>query len=193
MIGLRLLAVLLLVVINGFFASAEFSLVAVRASHVRQLMDGGDPRARIVNALLGQLDRVVSGVQVGITLTSLTIGALGEPVFAQLFRPLFDWLPGSQAAWVAHGIAIILAFAFLTFLHVVFGELIPKSLALNSPDHASLWLAAPLVVFARLTRPLTLIMGGTANAVVRLLGFHVGDGQKQFGMRSGLNAFRALQ
>src|ERR1700736_5784334 len=109
MIGLRLLAVLLLVAINGFFAAAEFSLVAVRASRVRQLMEGGDPRARIVHDLLGQLDRVVSGVQVGVTLTSLALGAVGEPLFAQLFRPLLDWLPGSRAALLAHGFAIILA------------------------------------------------------------------------------------
>src|SRR5579862_7096193 len=98
MIGLRLLAVLMLVGINGFFAAAEFSLVAVRASRVRQLMERGDRRARIVHDLLTQLDRVVSGVQVGVTLTSLAIGALGEPVFVQLLRPMLDWLPGSQGA-----------------------------------------------------------------------------------------------
>ena len=137
MIGLRLLAVLMLVAINGFFAAAEFSLVAVRASRVRQLMEGGDPRARIVHELLGQLDRVVSGVQVGITLTSLAIGALGEPVFAQLFRPLFDWLPGSRAVLLAHGFAIILAFAFLTLLHVVFGELVPKTISLERAGRAA--------------------------------------------------------
>src|SRR3984957_7632402 len=92
MIGLRLLAVLALVGINGFFAAAEFSLVAVRVSRVRQLVDKGVPSARVVQQLLTQLDRVVSGVQVGITLTSLGLGALGEATFAQLFRPmLWRW------------------------------------------------------------------------------------------------------
>ena len=110
MIGLRLLAVLLLVAINGFFAAAEFSLVAVRASRVRQLVERGDARARIVQQLLGQLDRVVSGVQVGITLTSLAIGALGEPLLAQLFAPMMDWLPGSRAALVAHTFAVVQEF-----------------------------------------------------------------------------------
>src|SRR3989442_826525 len=170
MIGLRLLAVLMLVAINGFFAAAEFSLVAVRASCVRQLMDGGDPRARIVQELLGQLNRVVSGVQVGITLTSLAIGALGEPVFAQLFRPLFDWLPGSQAAWVAHGIAIILAFAFLTFLHVVFGELVPKTISLERAGRASLLIARPFYWYLTTFRWAVVLLEGLSRKVVRTLG-----------------------
>jgi len=170
MIGLRLLAVLLLVAINGFFASAEFSLVAVRASHVRQLMDGGDPRARIVHALLGQLDRVVSGVQVGITLTSLAIGALGEPVFAQLFRPLFDWLPGSQGVLMAHGFAIILAFAFLTFLHVVFGELVPKTISLERAGRAALLIARPFYWYLTTFRWAVVLLEGLSRKVVRALG-----------------------
>src|SRR5437879_6619625 len=170
MIGLRLLAVLLLVAINCFFASLEFSLLAVWPSHLCLLMDGGDPRARIVNALLGQLDRVVSGVQVGITLTSLTIGALGEPVFAQLFRPLFDWLPGSQAAWVAHGIANILAFAFLTFLHVVFGELVPKTISLERAGRASLLIARPFYWYLTTFRWAVVLLEGLSRKVVRALG-----------------------
>ena len=143
MIGLRLLAVLLLVGVNGFFATAEFSLVAVRASRVRQLLERGDARARIVQQLLGQLDRVVSGVQVGITLTSLAIGALGEPVLAEILRPMLDWLPGSRAVLVAHGIAVVLAFALLTVLHVVFGELVPKTISLEYAGRAALLIARP--------------------------------------------------
>ena len=170
MIGLRLLAVLMLVAINGFFAAAEFSLVAVRASRVRQLMEGGDPRARIVHELLGQLDRVVSGVQVGITLTSLAIGALGEPVFAQLFRPLFDWLPGSRAVLVAHGFAIILAFAFLTLLHVVFGELVPKTISLERAGRASLLVARPFYWYLTTFRWAVVLLEGLSRKVVRALG-----------------------
>src|ERR1700684_4503657 len=131
MIGLRLAAVLALVAIIGFFAAAEFSRVAVRVSRARQLVQQGDARARIVQELLSQLDRVVSGVQVGITLTSLGLGALGEATFAQLFRPMLDWLPGSRAAILAHGLALALAFALLTFLHVVLGELVPKTISLE--------------------------------------------------------------
>jgi putative hemolysin len=166
MIGLRLLAVLMLVAINGFFASAEFSLVAVRASRIRQLMEAGDPRARIVHELLGQLDRVVSGVQVGITLTSLAIGAIGEPAFAQLFRPLLDWLPGSQAAIVAHGLAIILAFASLTLLHVVFGELVPKTISLERASRASLLIARPFYWYLTTFRWAVVLLEGISRKVV---------------------------
>ena len=169
MIGLRLLAVLMLVAINGFFAAAEFSLVAVRASRVRQLMEGGDPRARIVHELLAHLDRVVSGVQVGITLTSLALGALGEPLFAQLFRPMLDWLPGSRAALVAHGFAIVLAFAFLTFLHVVFGELVPKTISLERASRASLLIARPFYWYLTTFRWAVVLLEGLSRRVVHAL------------------------
>lgn len=170
MMGLRLLAVLMLVAINGFFASAEFSLVAVRSSRVRQLMEGGDPRARIVHELLGQLDRVVSGVQVGITLTSLAIGAIGEPAFAQLFRPLFEWLPGGRAVLVAHGFAILLAFASLTLLHVVFGELVPKTISLERAGRASLLIARPFYWYLTTFRWAVVLLEGFSRSVVRWLG-----------------------
>lgn len=160
----------MLVAINGFFASAEFSLVAVRASRVRQLIERGDPRARIVQQLLGQLDRVVSGVQVGITLTSLAIGAIGEPVFAQLFRPLFDWLPGSRGALAAHAIAVILAFAFLTLLHVVFGELVPKTISLDRAARASLLIARPFYWYLTTFRWAVVLLEGISRKVVRWLG-----------------------
>lgn len=170
MIGLRLLAVLLLVGVNGFFATAEFSLVAVRASRVRQLLERGDARARIVQQLLGQLDRVVSGVQVGITLTSLAIGALGEPVVAQLFRPMLDWLPGSRATLVAHGFAIVLAFAFLTVLHVVFGELVPKTISLEHAGRAALLIARPFYWYITTFRWAVAFLEGLSRKVVRALG-----------------------
>lgn len=169
MIGLRLLAVLLLVAINGFFAAAEFSLVAVRASRVRQLVERGDARARIVQQLLGQLDRVVSGVQVGITLTSLAIGALGEPLMAELFRPMLDWLPGSRAALMAHSIAILLAFAFLTVLHVVFGELVPKTISLERASRASLLIARPFYWYLTTFRWAVVLLEGLSSRIVRAL------------------------
>ena len=170
MIGLRLLAVLLLVGVNGFFATAEFSLVAVRASRVRQLLDRGDARARIVQQLLGQLDRVVSGVQVGITLTSLAIGALGEPVLAEILRPTLDWLPGSRAALVAHGVAVVLAFAFLTVLHVVFGELVPKTISLEHASRAAVLIARPFYWYLTTFRWAVVLLEGFSRKIVRALG-----------------------
>ena len=112
--------------VNGFFAAVEFSLVAVRLSRVRQLMEGGDARAKIVLDLLGKLDRVVSGVQVGITLTSLGLGALGEATLAALLRPLFEGIPGRHTVILVHAVSLAAAFLLLTILHVVLGELVPK-------------------------------------------------------------------
>src|ERR1700729_1092325 len=110
MIFLQLFAVLCLVGMNGFFPATEFSLVAVRLSRIRQLADKGDPRAKIVESLLGDLGRVVSGVQVGITLASLSLGYLGEVTLSRILTPLVDAIPRPWAAVLAHSIALVLAF-----------------------------------------------------------------------------------
>ncbi len=96
MLALRMLGVVLLVGLNAFFVAAEFALVAMRASRVQQLIEAGDARARIVKELIADLDRVLSGVQVGITIASLGLGFVGESAIAEVFHPLFDWLPGAQ-------------------------------------------------------------------------------------------------
>jgi putative hemolysin len=170
MIGLQLLAVMALVAVNGFFAAAEFSLVAVRASNVRQLIEQGDARARIVQELLGQLDRVVSGVQVGVTLASLGLGALGESTLASIFRPMLAWLPVNRAAAVAHGAALALAFALLTVMHVVFGELVPKTISLERAGRASLLIARPFYWYLNAFRPAIGLLEGLSRRVVRALG-----------------------
>lgn len=170
MIGLGILAILALVAVNGFFAAAEFSLVAVRVSRVRQLVDQGDARARVVMDLLGQLDRVVSGVQVGITLASLGLGALGEAALAQMLRPMLDWLPGSRAALLAHSLALALAFALLTVLHVVLGELVPKTLSLERASSASLIIARPFSWYLHTFRWAIDLLDALSRRVVRVLG-----------------------
>src|SRR6202051_3828866 len=153
MIGLRLLAVLALVAVNGFFAAAEFSLVAVRVSRVRQLIEQGDARARVVQDLLSQLDRVVSGVQVGITLASLGLGALGESTLAALLTPALQDIPGRHIAILTHAIALGLAFLLLTILHVVLGELVPKSLSLQRAGRVALLVARPFRWYRGAFRP----------------------------------------
>lgn len=170
MIGLRLLAVLALVGVNAFFAAAEFSLVAVRGSRVRQLVEKGVPGSRAVQQLLGQLDRVVSGVQVGITLASLGLGAVGESAFAQILRPLVDVLPGTRAAIVAHSLALVLAFALLTFLHVVLGELVPKTISLERAARASLIIARPFLWYLQTFRWVIALLDGASRRIVRALG-----------------------
>ncbi len=172
MIGLRLLGVLALVAINGFFSAAEFALVAVRLSRIRQLVEQGNARARIVQDLLGQLDRVVSGVQVGMTFTSLGLGALGEPALAQLFLPIFAWLPGREGTILAHVAAITLAFVLLTVLHVVFGEVVPKMLSLDRAARASLVIARPFSWYLHTFRWAIDLLDGFARTVVRALGIN---------------------
>src|ERR1700691_6345354 len=171
MIGLRLLAILALVLVNGFFAAAEFSLVAVRLSRVRQLVAKGSTRAKVVQRLAGQLDRVVSGVQVGITLTSLGLGALGELTLAAMLRPIVDWLPGRPAVVVLHAISLALAFALLTMLHVVLGELVPKSLSLQRAERVALLVALPFDWYLVVFRPAISLLDGASRWVLSGLGF----------------------
>src|SRR5436305_14784133 len=143
MFAVRLIGVLALVVLNGFLADTEFSLVAVRLSRVRQLIRKGDLRARVVDSLLGDLNRVVSGVQLGITLTSLAIGALGEASFANLFQSLWYGVAGTRLTLLAHAAALACAFVFLSAMHVVLGELVPKTISLARAERIALLVAVP--------------------------------------------------
>ncbi len=170
MTALRLFAVLALVGVNGFFAAAEFSLVAIRLSRVRQLVEQGDARARIVQALLGDLDRVVSGVQMGITLASLGLGALGEITLAALIGPLLTWVPGKHAAVITHGVALAAAFLLLTVMHVVLGELVPKSLSLQRAERVALLVARPFRWFLHTFRWAIDLLDGVSRRMVRALG-----------------------
>ncbi len=170
MTALRLFGVLGLVGINAFFVAAEFSLVAVRMSRVRQLIERGDPRARLVQELIADLDRVLSGVQVGITIASLALGYLGEITLARLFAGLLTWLPGRQATLLAHGISISLAFLLLTFLHVVLGELVPKSLSLQRAERVALLVARPLRWFLQVFHWVIRLLDGASGVVVRAMG-----------------------
>lgn len=169
-IALRLLGLLALVAVNGFFAAVEFSLVAVRMSRVRQLMDAGDSRAKIVLDLLGRLDRVVSGVQVGITLASLALGALGEVTLAAMLSPLVAEIPGRHAVILLHAISLSLAFLLLTFLHVVFGELVPKSLSLQRAGRVALLVARPFQWYLGVFSPAINLLDGVSAWILSGLG-----------------------
>jgi len=170
MIVLRLFGVFLLVGLNGYFAAVEFSLVAVRLSRVRQLVEKGDPRAKIVEILLSDLGRVVSGVQVGITITSLLLGYLGEMALAGILTPLVEMIPKPWAAVVAHGSALVLAFGLLTVLQVVLGELVPKSLSLARAERVALLIARPFYWFLHTFRWAIDLLDGVADRIVRSLG-----------------------
>lgn len=167
-----LLLVFLLVLANGFFVAAEFALVSVRRTRIDQLVTEGKPRARGVQKALGHLDTYIAATQLGITMASLALGFIGEPALAHLIDPLTSrFLPETGATITAHGLAVIIAFSIATALHIVFGELAPKSIALQRPEATSLWVTAPLNVFLTLFRPFITVLNGIGNAVVRLLGF----------------------
>jgi CBS domain containing-hemolysin-like protein len=167
---LRVLLVLLLVAANAFFAAAEFALVSVRDTRIQQLIDARRIGARILQRLHRHLDEVVNGVQLGVTVVSLTLGWIGEPMVAH-FVESFQFLQRVPHAMVyAHTIAIAIAFGLITFMHVILGELVPKSLALQRAEQVALAVAAPMEVFLTLTRPVTFIMGQAAGSVLRIFG-----------------------
>ncbi len=173
MYAVRLIGVLALILLNGFFAAAEFSLVAVRLSRVRQLASKGDLRARVVELLLSDLHRVVSGVQLGITLTSLAIGALGEATFAKLFQQLWPSQIGtnfSHSALIIHGVALACAFAFLSAMHVVLGELVPKTVSLARAERVALMVAIPFHWFLNTFRWVIALLDNVSALLVKIFG-----------------------
>jgi putative hemolysin len=165
---LRVFVVLLLVAVNAFFAAAEFALVSVRETRIQQLIEARRAGARIVLKLHQQLARVVNGVQLGITVTSLALGWLGEPAMARLFESWIGNIP--HAALYSHAVAVALAFVLITSLHVTLGELVPKSLALQRAERVALAVAAPMDVFLTVTGPLTIGMSRVASFVLRAFG-----------------------
>ena len=165
---LRVLLILLLVAANAFFAAAEFALVSVRDTRIQQLIEAHRIGARTVQRLHQNLDQVVNGVQLGITLTSLSLGWLGEPVLARIIEQFLGSVP--HASVYAHTIAIVLTFTIITFLHVILGELVPKTLALQQAERVALAVAAPMDVFLTLARPFLYIMQKSGGYVLRLFG-----------------------
>jgi CBS domain containing-hemolysin-like protein len=165
---LRVFLILLLVAANAFFAAAEFALVSVRDTRIQQLIEAHRIGSRTVQKLHRNLDEVVNGVQLGITVASLTLGWVGEPLLARLVEGGLGQFP--HAGLYAHGIAIAVAFTLITCLHVILGELVPKSLALQRGEQVALAVAAPMDVFLTLARPFIFVMNSAAGSVLRIFG-----------------------
>jgi CBS domain containing-hemolysin-like protein len=170
-VSARLGVVLLLVALNAFFVAAEFSLVAVRRSRIDEMAENGDSGARNVQKALTHLDRYIAGTQLGITIASLALGWVGEPAVAVLidsFLGLFGLPPAGEG--IHSGVALAFSFFLLTFLHIVLGELAPKSLALVNPEGVSKLVATPLSLFSRVMAPMIWLFNGAANSFLRLFG-----------------------
>ncbi|MFL5599053.1 MAG: hemolysin family protein, partial [Gemmatimonadaceae bacterium] len=165
-----MVAVLGLVLVNGFFVAAEFSLVAARRSKLDEMIAKGDRAARTVQTALQNLDRYIAATQLGITIASLALGWVGEPVLAQLFDQAFRTLGVNPSPTTTHVAAVPVAFFLLTFFHIVLGELAPKSIALASPERTARAVTRPLMVFSRCMSPFIWLFNGAANALLRIFG-----------------------
>ena len=166
----RLVAVLALVFANGFFVAAEFAIVTVRKTRVDQLIAEGNWRAHAVRRAVSDPDSYIAATQLGITMASIGLGWIGEPALASLVEPSLRFLPNLMAATTAHTIAVAVAFAIITALHIVLGELAPKTIALERPESTALWVVKPTELFMKGFWPFIRLLNGTGRAVVNMLG-----------------------
>ncbi len=168
---LALLAIPALVAVNGFFVASEFALVAVRRTRVEELVNAGTHRAKALLDAVDNLDRSVAASQLGITLASLALGLVSEPALYALVAPLFTPLPDAWQGAVTRTLSVMITLALVTYLHVVFGEQMPKIAALQASERIGLWVAGPTNWFARATHPVIRLMNGSSTIALRALGF----------------------
>jgi CBS domain containing-hemolysin-like protein len=159
-------SVLVLVGLNGFFVASEFAIVKVRSSQLEALEASGDKKARRAIEVTENLDAYLSATQLGITLASLALGWVGEPCVASLIRPLLEAV-GVTSEAVLHTVSVGAAFAVITFLHIVLGELAPKTLAISKPVPTTVWASVPLALFYQVFRPAIWFLNGSANLILR--------------------------
>ena len=166
---LQFVAVALLILANAFFVAAEFALVSIRDTRIEQLLAAGVPGARAVRTLQHDLDDFLPAVQLGVTLCSLALGWIGDPLAANIVLGWFSLLPLSQplAVFYAHVIAIALGFSLITYFHVVVGELVPKSLALRRAEALAVAVAPPMLIFMTIVRPAVRLLKSSAAVILR--------------------------
>ena len=169
MILVNLLIILLLLLANGFFVASEFALVSVRQTRINQLANEGNKTAKVTVDALKELDRYIAATQLGITIASIGLGWVGEATLAKILHPLLDFLPYVSNTVASHTIAVALAFALITFMHVVIGELMPKSIALQYPEKTTLAVTRPLVFVAKIFTPFIFLLNGFGNWCLKLM------------------------
>jgi CBS domain containing-hemolysin-like protein len=166
---LNLFFVLFLVLLNGFFVASEFALVKVRGSRLSELVSSGNKQAKRALHVTSKLDAYLSACQLGITLSSLGLGWIGEPAIAHLMVEPFLTYVQAPESWVTP-VSFGISFAIITFLHIVLGELAPKSIAILKAETTSMWLSGPLIFFYRMMYPAIYVLNGTANKLLRGIG-----------------------
>ncbi|TAK26306.1 MAG: HlyC/CorC family transporter [Chloroflexota bacterium] len=177
-VSLGLVAVIALVVANGFFVATEFSIVAVRRSRLEQLAAEGYPKARAARDVVDHLDSYIAATQLGITMASLALGWIGKPALATLVDPVLVSLFGYADPIAAHAVSAAFAFAVITMLHIVIGELMPKGLALQRPERTALWVAGPIKVFYVLFRWPINFLNAIGNGMLKLIGLEPASGHE---------------
>jgi len=166
------------VLANGFFVASEFALVAVRRTRIDQLAAEGVTSALVVKRAITHVDRFISATQVGVTVASLLLGARGEHAFSLVFSPMFQWVPAGLPADITGGlIAVCVSYFVMTSLHVIIGELVPKSIALQYTERTALVIGRPITLFARLVSPFTWFLHGVSRLLLRALGVTVVEGR----------------
>lgn len=178
-IALDIAIVFILVLANAFFVASEFALVSVRKTRIDQLAAEGSSAAVVVQRAVRDLDRYIAATQVGITIASLLLGGLGEQTFEPILTPLFAWAP-EEWRGVTRG-ALVAGFAYfiMTAMHVIIGELMPKSIALQRAEQTALRIGRPMTFFALAFSPLIWLLNGIGNFLLRLLGFNAAEGHSQ--------------
>jgi len=171
--------VLLLVLANSFFVASEFALVSVRRTRIDQLAAQGNSAAVVVQRAVRSLDRYIAATQVGITIASLLLGGLGEQTLEPLLTPLFSWVQDEWRGITRTGLVASFAYFIMTALHVIVGELMPKSIALQRTEKTALRIGRLMTFFAMLFSPLIWLLNGIGNFLLRLLGFHAAEGHSQ--------------
>ena len=165
---INLVIFFLLIALTTVFVGSEFALVKVRSTRIEQLAEEGNRSAKIVKKMIANLDYYLSACQLGITVTSLGLGWLGEPTFEKLLHPLFNLLQLPDALTTT--ISFVISFIVVTYLHVVLGELAPKSIAIQHTEKLALTYARPLYYFGNIMKPLIWLMNGSARVIIRMLG-----------------------
>ena len=165
---LSLVTIAILIALTAFFVSSEFAIVKVRSSRIEQLIDEGNSGAVQVKKVIDNLDEYLSACQLGITVTALGIGWLGEPAFASILDKLFASMNISSS--ISHAVSITISFLIITFLHVVVGELAPKTVAIQKAEKVALWTARPLILFYKIMYPFIFVLNGSARGLVGLFG-----------------------
>src|ERR1044072_9165571 len=173
---LKLVAIFLLVSANGYFVASEFALVSVRRARLEARAAAGSRNARSALRLLDNPTIFISAVQLGITLASLALGWIGEPTLAAMFEPIASSIASEgRAGYIAHVVAIVIAFSLITFLHIVLGVCIPKMIALERAEKLALFCSRPLELFARIFKAPLWVLNSVGATLGRLIGLKSTD------------------